>query len=601
MPRAPSAPPPLPRPAQHSRLSSTRGAATALTSGLLNLAHQDRWLYSTPVSYCALRGNVAQLVAELEQRVFYLGPVTRNKVVRAVQLARGVLQGVSEADAVLEQNVTVALIVADLQMDCDTVCAAVLRGLIGGVNGCAEDEVEREVGGGVLRILEFHRSVERSVALCIGEGFTEMSFVNLRELILVGAMEEHRAISLELARAVLEIRMVGGEADGVRRGVARRAMYLYAPLANQMGMWFVQGELEELAFMYLKPDSFDAVRKVVGERRRECESTLVRSKEFVERMLSSSVEVRKSVRTVLIKGRVKGLYSVYRKMRRSGKKVHEIYDLLALRVVVLPMRADEQGEIAACYAVADAIKRHFDTFESRAKDYIAAPKRNGYRSVHLTVVPRGGSTPLEIQIRTEKMHHVAEYGAAAHWIYKETDGTGVDDDMRQDDAGHGQGARPDGPADATSGEEQAHKRWTRGGADDAASDEAAGGGGEAAVEMTYGGYGCAGRKGRERAPRELGTLAGGMQRRGGRSENEVQDQVRKGYVTCLASAIRASRVIVAAAGQLYGLAVGSTLLDLARGLGVASWGAIAVVNGSVAPLTQRLEMNDIVRFISEAG
>lgn len=588
----------------HGRPRGSRtGGKPSLAGGLLHVASSDKWLYSNPPSYCNVSVNIKELVTDLEKRIYYLGPVTRHKVVRAIELAQGAV-GVKERE--LLSNITVALIVADLQMDCETVCAAVLRGVVGRP-GCIRADVERHVGGDVLRVLKFHEQVVRSVNLCGDSSFTELSFSNLRELILVGAEEEHRAISLELARAVLAIRTVDAlEHEEDRIAVARRTMYLYGPLANQLGIWFVQSELEELAFMHLQPESFHMIRHLVGERRRECESTLAESKEFLERVLATTPEVRSVVRTVLIKGRVKGLYSVYRKMRRSGKNVFEIYDLLALRVVVQPKRADEASEEAACYAVADVIKRHYETFESRAKDYISSPKRNGYRSLHMTVLPVGGSTPLEIQVRTEKMNHVAEFGAAAHWIYKERS---VGDDNDGDD--------PPSAGTPSVGDVSLEDR-------DAADEESER---EQCLKIDQGVsvlYKPRSKKRLYARPNVMtnrraivsktvatknsvkysssasNALLSAMSRVGSRrfGTEEMHDQLRQGYVTCLASAIRTSRVIVATAGQLYGLAIGSTLLDLSHALGVASLGAIAVVNGSVAPLTQRLEMNDIVRFIS---
>lgn len=538
--------------------------------------------------------DLTHLVTELDSRLFYLGPVARNKVVRAVELARA--SGIGAND--LSDNIAVALIAADLQMDCDCVCAAVLRAIVGRP-GCRQGDVEHEVGADVLKILRLHAQLEQTVHLCVDAEFTELSFSNLRELILVRAAEEHRAISLELARAVLAIRTVDALPDrSAQLVVARRTMYLYAPLANQLGIWYVQGELEELAFMYLQPESFEMIRHLVGERRRECEDMLSSSKQFLERVFSRAPEVRSMVRTVRIKGRVKGLYSVYRKMRRSGKKVYEIYDLLALRVIVQPKKADDASENAACYAIAQAIERHYETFGSRAKDYIATPKRNGYRSVHMTVLPQGGSTPLEIQIRSEKMNHVAEFGAAAHWIYKDVEQCC---DVESDS-----GSDSDGRADMGVGVEAAGsarsrtfnpvlKNVARHAVVSAGKKGRGGGGGVAVLPRPRVATDRDGRHAEERL-RALGRERQSMRRRAGRDEDLVH-QMRGGYVTCLASAIRASRVIVAAAGQLYGLAVGSTLMDLAAGLGVASLGAIAVVNGTVAPLSQRLEMNDIVRFI----
>lgn len=673
---------PIPTPGRRARAvvssasasSPPRAARVAVPSAAPRVAGAGLVLEGSPPSYCTVGSDLDHVVAELDARVLYLGPVARNKVVCAIELARAG----AASPARLAENVTVALIVADLQMDCDTVCAAVLRNVVG-APGCPAAAVEHQVGADVLTILRFHAQLEESVRLCVDASFTELSFSNLRELILVRAVEEHRAISLELARAVRAIRTIDAlEDEQSRLAVARRTMYLYAPLANQLGIWFVQSELEELAFMYLDPHSFEMIRHLVGERRRECEDMLSESKHFLERILSRTPEVRNLIRTVRIKGRVKGLYSVYRKMRRSGKKVYEIYDLLALRVVVQPKRADDEAEIAACYAVANVIKQFYETFESRAKDYIAMPKRNGYRSVHMTVLPQGGSTPLEIQIRSEKMHHVAEFGAAAHWIYKEASVEQVDDlssdclvendmasdletdtdgevndveddddddddddnnddddvvfsDDDNDDEGINKGgsrrearhsvqqmSSPRSKAEwsvprlarhavvnvNTAPRERVSSRSTRSSyprprvaipptaatATTTSTTTSTAAAAAAALVMDRDAQ-CA-----EERMRALARERESMQRRVG--SEELQHELRGGYVTCLASAIRASRVIVATAGQLYGLAVGSTLFDLASGLGVATLGAIAVVNDKVVPLTQRLEMNDIVRFIN---
>ena len=558
--------PAIPRPDNAVLINSVvtkdriRPARAARPQQPLYLPASQPWLYSGPPAYCNIAANLDDLVALLQNKVFYLGPVTRNKVVRAVQLAR---DAVGVRSGVLLHNITVALVVADLQMDCDTVCAAVLRDIVSRP-GCTNNDVERHVGADVLHILEHHQHITNSVNLCVDSSFTEISFSNLRELILVDAFDEHRAISLELARAVLTMRKIDTlQDDETRRAEARKAMYLYAPLANQLGIWFVQGELEELAFMYLQPESYHMIRHLVGERRRECDSTLAQAKEFLERILTTDPDVRSLVRTVLIKGRVKGLYSVYRKMRRSGKKVAEIYDLLALRVVIQPKRADDESEKAACYAVAEVIKRHYQTLASRAKDYIANPKRNGYRSLHLTVIPNNSTTPLEIQIRTDRMHHVAEFGAAAHWIYKEENSKG------SSNSNHGKGN------DGTNAYVSACNN---------------------AQSILHHNFGSVQAQVSYDRPRLRSDNVGLVTISPRVGRDDPHERMRKGYVTCLASAIRTSRVIVAAAGQLYALTVGSTLLDLAAGMGVAE--RIAMVNGTVAPLTQVLKMNDIVMFIA---
>lgn len=711
-------------------------------SGAPRVLHAPDIISSTPPSYCPVGFDLQHARADLDARLSYLGPVARNKVLQVLSLAMA--SGVTRPT--LAHNLSVTLIAADLQMDCDTVCAAVLHDVTVDPRALDPD---------VHRILTLHRRLQDSVALCgDNDSFTEVSFSNLRELLLVQAVDEHRAISLELARAVLSMRTVDALPSArEQRLVARRCMHLYAPLANQLGIWFVQSELEELAFMHLEPAAFEAVRHLVGERRRECEHMLKDSKHLLEIALSQTWPIRNTVRSVHIKGRVKGLYSVYRKMKKSGKRVSEIYDLLALRVVVQPKKADADAERNACYAVQEVIRQHYDTFGQREKDYIESPKHNGYRSLHMTVLPHGGKTPLEIQIRTEKMHHVAEFGAAAHWIYKEENGDAessdkdslktdsdtspfvVDSDVesivsdsdsdtesdfdpserngrlvfnfeeatagRTDNqsirtpsqeetvpvgAGRTRGQTRLGPAPgerlrtrtASSSEylhsinsigrskrlslherkkEQNNKRDD----DDDDDDQSNNSNNNSGISNSNNKNNSHGHQQREsgassplssssrflhmlnmrsqvpsqrrhaqqhppvtrykvgsttsssKYPRPRVPLTDDAKKRmeelemkrqslsrNGSSEvySDLQHELRSGYVNCLASAIRASTVIVATAGQLYGLAVGSTLADLASRLGVATLGAIAVVNGQIVPLTQRLNMNDMVQFIT---
>lgn len=577
------------------------------------VAPHAKWACGSPPSYCNVGTHTLDDVSNLNSRVSYLGPVSRHKVNKAVELARST----NVSESVLSENMNVALIVADLRMDCDTICAALLRTLVH-KPGCSPADVETVVGTDVLNILTYHEQLEDSVRLCVDKTFTELSFANLRQLILVRAASEHRAISLELARAVLAIRTVDALPDEESRySLARRTMFLYAPLANQFGMWFLQGELEELAFLYLEPESFEMIRLLVGEQRRQCEDMLDASREYLERLISKDPEVRSLIRTVRVKGRVKGLYSVYRKLRRSGKKMSEIFDLLALRVIVQPKKADEGAEEAACYAVANLIQQHYQTMESRYKDYIASPKPNGYRSLHLTVLHHGASAPFEIQIRSEKMHHVAEFGAAAHWIYKENsferesnecdkpdyhDRVDIGSD---DDFGDLWQTKPHKPTPlsktVTCNDKTRHaviqtttKCWEERCLSVSPSTVCVYPESRAPL-MTSSMLEFEGEC--RVAQEKMLTLEQRRQalRPGGNEHNDLLLEMRSGYVSCLASAIRTSRVIVTVAGQMYGLAIGTTLQDLAHGLGIATLRAI--VNGSVAPLTQQLEMNDIIQFI----
>lgn len=477
-----------------------------------------------------VRGVPANGVADVRRRLLsraaYLGPVALHKVQSALELAH------LGAPSQLSENLAVADIVAQLGMDCDTLCAALLRGVVA---VCGERAAEGAAGPAVTELLRSYDDVEELVLRAEDSRFNDASYSNLRELALLAAGEEHRALSLRLVVALVNTRGLAEVFDVDQRVVlARRAMFFDAPLANQLGMWYLQSEIEEAAFRHLAPAEYASTKRALAQRLAVSGALLATAKTDVERVLGRSKSVRTSVSRTRVVGRVKGAYSVHRKMQRSGKRIDEIYDLLALRVIVAPRRGvGDADEVAACAAVADAIRAAYPVVEARAKDYLSSPKSNGYRSLHLTVLVGDARHPLEVQIRTEKMHHVAEFGSAAHWLYKDA-------------------FRPTPDALQLQLVVDGSKRFS-------------------AVP-------------RPRIPLALADAA-------------QADASRRGYVAQLADAIRETRVIVKSCGQLYTLTVGSTLSDLLSGLGLASLGAVAVVNGTVAPLEQVLQMNDIVRFV----
>lgn len=520
--------------------------------------------------------------------------------------------------SLLAQNVTIAAIVADMQMDVETVCAAVLRGL-----QLDSHDVEANLGKDVAVILNLHRDLVRVLDSTRDSIFTESNYASLRELILVSAVDD-RAISLELASAVVATRALDAlptEDDKVV--CARRAMHLYAPLANQLGIWFIQTELEELAFMYLHPGTFHSIRRQLAHRMRESQRVLIERKNLLDKILSTNAAVRASVRSVQIKGRIKGTYSCYRKMQRTGKSLADIYDLLALRIIVSAKGPDEKSQAAACYAVASAVRENFETVDSRSKDYVANPKPNGYRSLHLTVAQSDSSpSPLEIQIRTEMMHHVAEFGAAAHWVYKESSTTSISQggfevhlkeytkaqDRRR--ASLSSSLRPRTFLQNSSSfqveSEYGFNPWADCSnqsvsqfipcnacvnlSDCNNSNRCSMGGGtlvsdeEARVCLSID----------SKRDMELQSALVGGRRVG---EYELRNKRRGGYMRALVEAINGSRVIVMAYGHLYRLTLGSTLQDLARAMGLASMGVIALVNGRPVPMTHRLQMSDIVKWL----
>ena len=188
-----------------------------------------------------------------------------------------------------------------------------------------------------------------------------------------------------------------------REAIARETLDIYAPLAHRLGMGKVRGELEDLAFRYTDPVSYEKVAEAVEARRIEGEQFLRGVEDtLVEQLRENNIEAR-------VEWRIKRYYSIYQKLQRSKITFDQVYDLLAVRVIT--------QDVAACYAVFGLIHTLWRPVPGRIKDFIAIPRANRYQSLHTTVIGEGGHQ-FEVQIRTEEMHRIAEEGIAAHWKYK---------------------------------------------------------------------------------------------------------------------------------------------------------------------------------------
>jgi len=254
---------------------------------------------------------------------------------------------------------------------------------------------------------------------CLVEGVTKLSKINFKSKtesqaenfrrMFLAMAQDIRVIVVKLADRLHNMRTLEYMPDEKRRRTATETREIFAPLANRLGIWRFKWELEDLAFKYLEPEAFRQIQQLVSEKRKDREERLTKISETLRTRLAEA-----GIRCLDISGRPKHLYSIYQKMQRQNKEFHEIYDLAALRIIV---QTNEE-----CYRALAVVHDVFRPIPGRFKDYIGLPKPNRYQSLHTGVIGPWGR-PLEVQIRTMEMHHVAEYGIAAHWKYKETGGS----------------------------------------------------------------------------------------------------------------------------------------------------------------------------------
>ncbi len=296
--------------------------------------------------------------------------------------------------------VTVAGMLRDLGGDSATIAAGFLHDVVEDTEVTPE-QIEEQFGEEVRHLVE---GVTKLSSFNFSSK-TERQAENFRRMFLAMA-QDIRVIVVKLADRLHNMRTLEHLRPEKQRRIAQETMDIFAPLANRLGIGRFKWELEDLSFKYLEPEAYRHIQTLVAERRIDREERI----EQVTECLRSQLRVL-GINVWEIKGRPKHLYSIYQKMQRQHKEFHEIYDIAALRIIT------EAND--ACYRALAVVHDQFKPIPGRFKDYIGLPKPNRYQSLHTTVVGLSGR-PLEVQIRTIEMHHVAEYGIAAHWIYKES-------------------------------------------------------------------------------------------------------------------------------------------------------------------------------------
>ncbi|MBV8718997.1 MAG: bifunctional (p)ppGpp synthetase/guanosine-3',5'-bis(diphosphate) 3'-pyrophosphohydrolase [Chloroflexi bacterium] len=341
----------------------------------------------------------------------YLSPPDVEAIRRAYTFAADAHapQRRESGEPYINHPLAVAETLASIHMDTATIVAALCHDVSEDCN-VPMTELESRFGREVARLVDGVTKLDKMQFLHV-EGDGELPKLNGQDLwaenmrkMFLAMAEDIRVVLIKLADRLHNMRTLQFRPPAKRRRVAQETMDIYAPLANRLGIWELKWQLEDLSFRYLEPDKYHEIADKVASRRAAREKYIQRVIEVLR------AELDKHELQADLSGRPKHIYSIYRKMQRRGVDVDQIYDQLAVRVLV--------QTIPDCYTTLGVIHSIWRPLPGQFDDYIANPKESLYQSLHTTVLAVDGR-PLEIQIRTHEMHQVAEYGVAAHWRYKE--------------------------------------------------------------------------------------------------------------------------------------------------------------------------------------
>ncbi|MFP4430817.1 MAG: RelA/SpoT family protein [Spirochaetota bacterium] len=345
------------------------------------------------------RTNPVYTVSEFASRLEEYSEEDRARILKAAEVSKKLHSGQyrDSGEPFFVHPLQVADILRSLRMDPDTLIAALLHDVLEDTK-ITRQELRREYGRDVEALV----NGVTKIALVKAKNKSVQEAQTIRKMLLA-MVKDIRVILIKLADKLHNMRTLEFKEAERRRDIAQECLDIYAPLASRLGIAWIKDELEDLSLKNLHPDSYDYIRHFVAEKRDERSDYLER----VRRTLETTIE--KAGLQVTVETRAKHFYSIYHKMKKRGKAIDEIYDLLGIRIV-----CDTETE---CYSTLGLVHGLWPPIEGRFKDYIAMPKANQYQSLHTTVLSFGGKM-IEIQIRTREMHETAEFGIAAHWFYK---------------------------------------------------------------------------------------------------------------------------------------------------------------------------------------
>ena len=363
---------------------------------------------ATPVVSPKLSADEARMLGDLfaivaEHADDAAVAVDRSQVERAFVFAceKHADQRRKSGEDFINHPVGVAKICAGLRLDTDTLCAALLHDTVEDTSASL-DEVREEFGEEVVGLVD---GVTKLTGITF-QSHDEAQAENYRKMIVAMA-SDIRVILIKLADRLHNMRTIEAMPKPKQNEKAKETLEIFAPLAHRLGIHAIKWELEDLAFATLHPRKFRDIKGLVNQQREERERYVAKAGDYLFKELEEvGIDAR-------ISGRAKHFYSIYSKMTKKGREFNEIYDLTAMRVIV--------ESVKDCYGAVGIIHSLWKPLPGRFKDFIAMPKFNMYQSLHTTVIGPEGR-PLEIQIRTGDMHDMAEFGIAAHWVYKTAPG-----------------------------------------------------------------------------------------------------------------------------------------------------------------------------------
>ncbi|MDZ7800499.1 MAG: bifunctional (p)ppGpp synthetase/guanosine-3',5'-bis(diphosphate) 3'-pyrophosphohydrolase [Trueperaceae bacterium] len=353
------------------------------------------------------------LLDDLTRQLDYLDPPQVSKVEEAYQVAEDAHRHMSRmsGEPYITHPVAVTALLAEMHLDADALVAGLLHDTVEDTE-LTLDDIERRFGDTVRKIVEGETKISKLAVRVYADEQSE----NLRQMLL-SMISDVRIILVKLADRLHNMRTLGPMPPHKQQRIAKETIEIFAPLAHRLGISHIKNELEDLSFRYLEPERYQQLQRQVRMRHAEREEYVqVAIGKLEDRLTQEGLSYE-------LAGRSKHLYSIHRKMQRDNKGLDQIFDLLAIRVVLDSEHSateleGEEAEKAVCYRALGIVHSLWTPIPGRFKDYVAVPKPNGYQSLHTTVIGTRGQ-PIEVQIRTRAMHQIAEFGVAAHWAYKQ--------------------------------------------------------------------------------------------------------------------------------------------------------------------------------------